>query len=300
MGRTPCCDKENVKRGPWSPEEDAALKSYLQSHGSDGTASNWIHLPKKAGLRRCGKSCRLRWLNYLRPDIKHGGFTEEEDSIICNLYNQMGSRQVFNYFLTYLHFLNSPNFLRWSVIASYMPGRTDNDVKNYWNTKLKKKLLGGKIKNISSKEPTIANNANFFGIPEAEKPQDSAFSTSEPQVPSTLQMLYDVKSGLSADNQTMSLNPDQLYNPKLSGFSDLGARSRRNYSTTVSLSQEGSSISDSSSMAGNLYLDQDSGFLMDYGFGVAYDNNVNHYGMSFGDKTSEVGPTGCTDFGDFF
>ncbi len=47
------------------------------------------------GLRRCGKSCRLRWLNYLRPDIKHGGFTEEEDYIICTLYNSMGSRQVY-------------------------------------------------------------------------------------------------------------------------------------------------------------------------------------------------------------
>ncbi|KAM1464141.1 hypothetical protein ACFXTO_043842 [Malus domestica] len=137
MGRTPCCDKENVKRGPWSPEEDAALKSYLQSHGSDGTASNWIHLPKKAGLRRCGKSCRLRWLNYLRPDIKH-------------------------------------------VIASYMPGRTDNDVKNYWNTKLKKKLLGGKIKNISSKEPTIANNANFWNPRSRETPRLCLFDVRTP------------------------------------------------------------------------------------------------------------------------
>ncbi|KDP34136.1 hypothetical protein JCGZ_07707 [Jatropha curcas] len=86
MGRAPCCDKANVKRGPWSPEEDAALKRYLQTHG---TAGNWIALPQKAGLKRCGKSCRLRWLNYLRPDIKHGGFTEEEDNIIFSLYNQM-------------------------------------------------------------------------------------------------------------------------------------------------------------------------------------------------------------------
>ncbi|URD86286.1 Myb-like DNA-binding domain [Musa troglodytarum] len=119
MGRAPCCDKAKVKRGPWSPEEDAALKSYIQCHGTGG---NWIALPHKAGLKRCGKSCRLRWLNYLRPDIKHGGFTEEEDSIICTLYDRLGSS-------------------RWSVIASHLPGRTDNDVKNYWNTKLKKKLM---------------------------------------------------------------------------------------------------------------------------------------------------------------
>ncbi|XP_009361466.1 transcription factor MYB36-like isoform X1 [Pyrus x bretschneideri] len=278
MGRAPCCDKDNVKRGPWSPEEDAALKSYLESHGTGG---NWILLPKKAGLRRCGKSCRLRWLNYLRPDIKHGSFTEEEDSIIFSLYNQMGSR--------------------WSVIASHMPGRTDNDVKNYWNTKLKKKLLvlGGKVKNISSeeREPTITNNANFSGIPKTEEPQDPAFSTFQT---ATLQTLSDVNFGLNAYNQTLSLNPDQLYSPKPLGFSNFGASSRRNFSTTVSLSQEGSSVSDSSSIAGNGYLDQDSWFCMDYGYGMAYDNNVNYYGMCFEKKTSEAVPSGCTDLGELF
>ncbi|KAL4324694.1 hypothetical protein GQ457_11G018280 [Hibiscus cannabinus] len=119
MGRAPCCDKANVKKGPWSPEEDAKLKTYIKMHGTGG---NWIALPQKIGLKRCGKSCRLRWLNYLRPNIKHGGFSEEEDSIICNLYLSIGSR--------------------WSIIAAQLPGRTDNDIKNYWNTKLKKKLLG--------------------------------------------------------------------------------------------------------------------------------------------------------------
>ncbi|KAG6421044.1 hypothetical protein SASPL_117593 [Salvia splendens] len=118
MGRAPCCDKSKVKRGPWSPEEDTTLRNYVQKHGTIGS---WISLPQKAGLKRCGKSCRLRWLNYLRPNIKHGGFTHEEDSIILTLYHTIGSR--------------------WSVIASQLPGRTDNDVKNYWNTKLKKKLL---------------------------------------------------------------------------------------------------------------------------------------------------------------
>ncbi|XAR51190.1 hypothetical protein NMG60_11005746 [Bertholletia excelsa] len=119
MGRAPCCDKANVKKGPWSPEEDAKLKAYIEKYGTGG---NWIALPQKIGLKRCGKSCRLRWLNYLRPNIKHGGFSEEEDNIICNLYISIGSR--------------------WSIIAAQLPGRTDNDIKNYWNTRLKKKLLG--------------------------------------------------------------------------------------------------------------------------------------------------------------
>ncbi|KAL3579668.1 hypothetical protein D5086_017503 [Populus alba] len=118
MGRAPCCDKANVKKGPWSPEEDSKLKEYIEKYGTGG---NWIALPQKAGLKRCGKSCRLRWLNYLRPNIKHGEFSDEEDRVICSLFANIGSR--------------------WSIIAAQLPGRTDNDIKNYWNTKLKKKLM---------------------------------------------------------------------------------------------------------------------------------------------------------------
>ncbi|XP_004964229.2 transcription factor RAX1 [Setaria italica] len=120
MGRSPCCDKAAVKRGPWSEEEDARLRSYIEQHGG-AVAGGWMALPRKAGLRRCGKSCRLRWLNYLRPGVRHGGFSPEEDRAICALYAAVGSR--------------------WSLIAAYLPGRTDNAVKNYWNTRLKKKLL---------------------------------------------------------------------------------------------------------------------------------------------------------------
>ncbi|XP_022867619.1 transcription factor MYB36, partial [Olea europaea var. sylvestris] len=141
MGRAPCCDKANVKKGPWSPEEDAKLKAYIEEYGTGG---NWIALPQKIGLKRCGKSCRLRWLNYLRPNLKHGGFSEEEDNIICSLYISIGSR--------------------WSVIAAQLPGRTDNDIKNYWNTRLKKKLLGRRKNSrmnrpsaISGQDPKDAN-----------------------------------------------------------------------------------------------------------------------------------------------
>ncbi|KAL7596688.1 hypothetical protein Lser_V15G29031 [Lactuca serriola] len=139
MGRAPCCDKASVKKGPWSPEEDAKLKEFIEKFGTGG---NWIALPQKAGLKRCGKSCRLRWLNYLRPNIRHGEFSDEEDRIICSLYANIGSR--------------------WSVIAAQLPGRTDNDIKNYWNTKLKKKLL--------TMVPSLQEKQTFFPSPTFQPP----------------------------------------------------------------------------------------------------------------------------------
>uniref|UniRef100_A0A0E0M169 Uncharacterized protein n=1 Tax=Oryza punctata TaxID=4537 RepID=A0A0E0M169_ORYPU len=116
MGRPPCCDKVGVKKGPWTPEEDLMLVSYIQEHG----AGNWRAVPTNTGLMRCSKSCRLRWTNYLRPGIKRGNFTDQEEKLIVHLQALLGNR--------------------WAAIASYLPERTDNDIKNYWNTHLKKKL----------------------------------------------------------------------------------------------------------------------------------------------------------------
>ncbi|XP_024959629.1 transcription factor MYB58-like [Cynara cardunculus var. scolymus] len=114
-GRSPCCDKSKVKKGPWSPAEDVRLISFIQKHGHP----NWRSLPKQAGLLRCGKSCRLRWINYLRPDVKRGNFTPQEEHSIIRLHATYGNK--------------------WSKIASQLPGRTDNEIKNVWNTHLKKR-----------------------------------------------------------------------------------------------------------------------------------------------------------------
>ncbi|XP_055801262.1 transcription factor MYB20-like [Solanum dulcamara] len=116
MGRQPCCDKNEVKKGPWSSEEDKKLTNFILNNGQ----CCWRSLPKLAGLLRCGKSCRLRWTNYLRPDLKRGLLSEYEEKMVIDLHAQLGNR--------------------WSKIASHLPGRTDNEIKNHWNTHIKKKL----------------------------------------------------------------------------------------------------------------------------------------------------------------
>ncbi|XP_047308565.1 transcription factor MYB1-like [Impatiens glandulifera] len=122
MGRSPCCAKEGLNRGAWSAIEDKTLTDFINTNGE----GRWRSLPKRAGLMRCGKSCRLRWLNYLRPDIVRGNISVDEEDLIVRLHKLLGNR--------------------WSLIAGRLPGRTDNEIKNYWNTTLCKKITNSSIK----------------------------------------------------------------------------------------------------------------------------------------------------------
>ncbi|GJN10633.1 hypothetical protein PR202_ga28744 [Eleusine coracana subsp. coracana] len=104
----------DLRRGPWTVEEDLLLVNYIAVHGE----GRWNALARCAGLNRTGKSCRLRWLNYLRPDLRRGNITAQEQLLILELHSRWGNR--------------------WSKIAQHLPGRTDNEIKNYWRTRVQK------------------------------------------------------------------------------------------------------------------------------------------------------------------
>nr|AFK35547.1 unknown [Lotus japonicus] len=127
--------KKAMNRGVWTQEEDQKLAQCIEAHG----AKKWKTIAVKSGLNRCGKSCRLRWLNYLRPNIKRGNISDEEEDLILSLHKLLGNR--------------------WSLIAGRLPGRTDNEIKNYWNSHLCKKLNQEAEKpETSTAQETIVQN----------------------------------------------------------------------------------------------------------------------------------------------
>ncbi|CAN4110380.1 unnamed protein product [Withania somnifera] len=127
-------NKGKLRKGLWSPEEDEKLMNYMLTNGQ----GCWSDIARNAGLQRCGKSCRLRWINYLRPDLKRGAFSPQEEELIVHLHSILGNR--------------------WSQIAARLPGRTDNEIKNFWNSTIKKRLKTNN--NNSTQSPNTSDSSS--------------------------------------------------------------------------------------------------------------------------------------------
>ncbi|XWS63542.1 hypothetical protein CRYUN_Cryun06bG0108000 [Craigia yunnanensis] len=161
----PIEDDSELRRGPWTLEEDTLLTHYIARHGE----GRWNMLAKCAGLKRTGKSCRLRWLNYLKPDIKRGNLTPQEQLSILELHSKWGNR--------------------WSKIAQHLPGRTDNEIKNYWRTRVQKQA---RQLNIESNSKRFLEAVQCFWMPrllqKVEQTSSSSLKemSSQSSVPSQL------------------------------------------------------------------------------------------------------------------
>ncbi|XP_014500543.1 transcription factor MYB114 [Vigna radiata var. radiata] len=142
-----CCEKE----GAWSSDEDEILLNYVQLTGE----GNWTDLPQRAGLKRCGESCKHRWLNYLKQTIPGDNFSWDEQELIIKLHKLLGNR--------------------WSMIAGRLPGRSEDEIKKYWNTYLSKKVEEKKnVRRSSSmssvESPWLSENEHAMNSMESPNP----------------------------------------------------------------------------------------------------------------------------------
>ncbi|KAK9090331.1 hypothetical protein Sjap_023508 [Stephania japonica] len=181
--------KQKLKKGLWSPEEDQKLFNHITKYG----VGCWSSVPKQAGLQRCGKSCRLRWINYLRPDLKRGMFTQEEEDLIINLHSILGNR--------------------WSRIATQLPGRTDNEIKNFWNTSLKKKLRQKGIDPSTHKPLMIEIGEDPDGKNYGENKFESMSMTDNPREALVDHNLVYFDTGFATDDSKENDVKKQFFDP---------------------------------------------------------------------------------------
>ncbi|KAF3970985.1 hypothetical protein ACB098_01G088700 [Castanea mollissima] len=179
MGRSPSCSKEGLNKGAWTAQEDKLLTDYIKAHGE----GKWEKVRKDTGLKRCGKSCRLRWLNYLRPDIKRGNITNDEEDLVIRLHKLLGNR--------------------WSLIAGRLPGRTDNEIKNYWNTVLAKREQRKPLNHIKTAKKAITRK-----VDESQNPDVIHSKEKSPSMHGNVVNSIEVHSG-SSDGLSPSTSTEE-------------------------------------------------------------------------------------------
>ncbi|KAG8369836.1 hypothetical protein BUALT_Bualt14G0055100 [Buddleja alternifolia] len=202
MVRPACVDKSGLKKGEWSEEEDNKLRAYILRYGH----WNWRLLPKYADLQRSGKSCRLRWVNYLKPGLKLGDYSKEEKDLIRKLHDELGNK--------------------WSAIAAKLPGRTDSGIKNYWHTHLKKPC--SKRSRAPSESSESCNHANILQdklSSDQKIPRNIAniptFSQQLQTVEASSCVMHSLESSISIDQNLLDSSVEQNL---LSGSNSVGIK----------------------------------------------------------------------------
>ncbi|XP_010539976.1 PREDICTED: transcription factor MYB34-like [Tarenaya hassleriana] len=207
MGRMTWFDVDGTKKGEWTAEEDQKLVAYINEHG----IGDWRSLPRKADLQRCGKSCRLRWLNYLRPGLKRGKFSADEEETIIQLHAVLGNR--------------------WAAIAKHMQNRTDNDIKNHWNSSLKKRLARNGIDPMTHEPFTVAGETPSSSSSPPATATASSSSSGSARILNKLaagmrRQALDLKTILSPTTTTMTCHD-------VNGDEEKEEREKRNDETDV-------------------------------------------------------------------
>ncbi|KAL5544519.1 hypothetical protein UlMin_008303 [Ulmus minor] len=202
MGKTPCCDKQGLRKGIWTEEEDQKLLSYIKQHGE----KHWHSLPQKAGLQRCGKSCRLRWANYLRPGINRAKFTPQEEELIIQLHSVLGNK--------------------WSTIARHLHRRTDNEIKNVWHTRIRRRLIKQGLDPKSStntldiagslaNNPRVANDDDLYNsiVQKSNDGDGDGGDNDNQKANPNSSVCYSISSIIRANSSTASANFNEVILP---------------------------------------------------------------------------------------